>query len=134
MIGMKLKTSVKTYDLSERTHVMGILNVTPDSFSDGGSYTTIKQAVHQARTMEQQGADIIDIGGESTRPDRDPGSLEGEMDRGIPMITAVKDQINRPSSIDTYEAGTARQAIEAGADIRSDICGAKKAAEIAAVA
>ncbi len=134
MIGMKLKTSVKTYDLSERTHVMGILNVTPDSFSDGGSYTTIKQAVHQARTMEQQGADIIDIGGESTRPDHDPVSLEEEMNRVIPMIKAVKDQINVPISIDTYKAETARQAIEAGADIINDIWGAKKDPEMAAVA
>ncbi len=133
-MGMKLKTSVKTYDLSERTHIMGILNVTPDSFSDGGSYTTTQQAVDQAIAMERQGADIIDIGGESTRPDHDPVSLQEELHRVIPMIETIKDQVHVPISIDTYKAETARRAIEAGAHIINDIWGAKKDPEIAAVA
>ena len=131
---MQLKTSIKTYELTKRTHVMGILNTTPDSFSDGGKYTTIEQAVEQALTMEKLGADIIDIGGESTRPDHDPVSLKEELDRVIPIIKAVKDKINIPISIDTYKAETARQALEAGAEIINDIWGAKKDPEIVAVA
>jgi dihydropteroate synthase len=113
---------------------MGILNVTPDSFSDGGSYTTIQKAVRQAVEMEKQGADMIDIGGESTRPDHDPVSLEAELERVIPMIEAVKQAVTIPISIDTYKAETAKQAIEAGASIINDIWGAKKEPAIAAVA
>src|SRR5699024_4122088 len=131
---MQLKTAVKTYNLAERTHIMGILNVTPDSFSDGGSYTSIKEAVNQAIEMERQGADIIDIGGESTRPDHEPVSLKEELNRVIPMVEAVKSAVNIPISIDTYKAETAKQAIDAGAAIINDIWGAKKEPEIAKVA
>ncbi|MGF7015786.1 dihydropteroate synthase [Ornithinibacillus bavariensis] len=129
-----LKTATKTYDLSSRTHVMGILNVTPDSFSDGGSYTTVEKAVEQAVEMERYGADIIDIGGESTRPDHDPISVEEELRRVLPMIKAVKEAVKIPISIDTYKAETARQAVEAGADIINDVWGAKREPEIAKVA
>lgn len=129
-----LKTAVKNYDLSKRTHIMGILNVTPDSFSDGGSYTTIENAVQQAMEMVSQGADIIDIGGESTRPDHDPVSLDEELNRVIPMIKAVKKNVTIPISIDTYKAETAKQAVEAGADIINDVWGAKKEPAIANVA
>ncbi|MFC4558577.1 dihydropteroate synthase [Virgibacillus kekensis] len=131
---MILTTKSSTYDLSARTHIMGILNVTPDSFSDGGSYTTIERAVDQAIEMEKQGADFIDIGGESTRPDHDPVSLEEELNRVLPAIRAVKEKVNIPISIDTYKAETARQAVEAGADIINDVWGAKKEPEIAEVA
>lgn len=131
---MQLKTSIKTYELTERTHVMGILNTTPDSFSDGGKYTTIEQAVEQAVKMEKLGADIIDIGGESTRPDHNSVSLQEELNRVIPVINAIKEKVNIPISIDTYKAETARQALEAGAEIINDIWGAKKDPEIAAVA
>ncbi|HLS09850.1 dihydropteroate synthase [Lentibacillus sp.] len=131
---MKLTTNSKTFQLDERTHIMGILNVTPDSFSDGGSYTTVERAVNQAVSMEQQGADIIDIGGESTRPDHDPVSQEEEIERILPMIHAVKEHINIPISVDTYKAETARQAIEAGAEIINDIWGAKREPEIAQIA
>ncbi|WP_010094829.1 dihydropteroate synthase [Ornithinibacillus scapharcae] len=131
---MLLKTASKIYDLSARTHIMGILNVTPDSFSDGGSYTTVARAVDQAVKMEQQGADIIDIGGESTRPDHAPVSAEEEIARVIPVIKAVKQAVNIPISIDTYKAETARQAVEAGADIINDVWGAKRDPEIASVA
>ena len=131
---MLLKTNKKTYDLSERTHIMGILNVTPDSFSDGGSYITIESAVNQAIEMERLGADIIDIGGESTRPDHDPVSLEEEIARVVPVINAVKENVTIPISIDTYKAETAKQAIEAGADIINDVWGAKKEPQIAKVA
>lgn len=129
-----LKTKAKTYDLAERTHIMGILNVTPDSFSDGGSYTTVEKAVGQAIEMEKQGADIIDIGGESTRPDHQPVSEAEEIKRIVPMIEAVKNAVTIPISIDTYKAETARRALEAGAAIINDIWGAKKEPQIANVA
>ncbi|MFD1040720.1 dihydropteroate synthase [Virgibacillus byunsanensis] len=129
-----LKTKTKIYDLSKRTHIMGILNVTPDSFSDGGNYTSIEKAVEQAVAMEKLGADIIDIGGESTRPDHDPVNVNEELNRVIPIIRAVKEKVNVPISIDTYKAQTATQAIEAGAEIINDVWGAKKDPEIAGVA
>ncbi|TRM11136.1 dihydropteroate synthase [Lentibacillus cibarius] len=131
---MKLVTQTKTYNLSERTHVMGILNITPDSFSDGGNYTTVDQAIEQATLMEKQGADMIDIGGESTRPDHEPVSLQDELDRVIPMVRAVKEHVTIPISIDTYKAETARQALEAGAEIINDVWGAKREPEIAKIA
>ncbi|WP_373894564.1 dihydropteroate synthase [Virgibacillus sp. CBA3643] len=131
---MILKTTTKTFDLSDRTHIMGILNVTPDSFSDGGNYTTVEDAVNQAVKMENLGADIIDIGGESTRPDHEPVSEDKEIQRIVPMIKAVKGKINIPISIDTYKAETARAAVEAGAEIINDVWGAKREPEIAKVA
>lgn len=131
---MILKTMTKTYKLTERTHVMGILNITPDSFSDGGNYTSVEKAVNQAIEMERLGADIIDIGGESTRPNHKSVSLAEELDRVIPIIKAVNKKVNIPISIDTYKAEVARQALEAGAEIINDIWGAKKDPEIVAVA
>src|SRR5699024_2357657 len=131
---MLLQTKSKSYNLSDRTHIMGILNVTPDSFSDGVNYTTIDKAVQQADRMEELGADMIDIGGESTRADHEPVTLKEEIDRVIPMIKAVKKSINIPISIDTYKAETARQAIQAGAEMINDIWGAKREPEIANVA
>ena len=131
---MMLKTATKTFDLTKRTHIMGILNVTPDSFSDGGNYTTVEQAVKQAILMEQQGADIIDIGGESTRPGHRPIPAKEEIDRVVPIIKAVKKNVSIPISIDTFKAETAKHAVEAGADIINDIWGAKEEPEIARVA
>lgn len=131
---MQLKTKSKTFDLLDRTYIMGILNVTPDSFSDGGKYTSIERAVKQAIEMEKFGADMIDIGGESTRPDHESVSLEKELERVVPMIEAVRRNVNIPISIDTHKAETARQAIEAGAEIINDIWGAKREPEIAKIA
>lgn len=131
---MLFTTDTKTFHLDERTHIMGILNVTPDSFSDGGSYTTVERAVEQAVLMEREGADMIDIGGESTRPDHEPVPEDVELERVLPIIQAVKRNVNIPISIDTYKAETARQAIEAGADIINDIWGAKREPDIARVA
>ncbi|RDW15336.1 dihydropteroate synthase [Oceanobacillus arenosus] len=131
---MFLKTGNHTLDLTKRTHIMGILNVTPDSFSDGGSYTTIEKAVAQAELMVQQGADIIDIGGESTRPGHMPVSAEEEVARVVPIIEAVKQKVNVPISVDTFKAETARHAVEAGADIINDVWGAKMEPAIAEVA
>ena len=130
---MILKTATKDLNLAERTHIMGILNVTPDSFSDGGSYTTIDKAVAQALQMVEDGADIIDIGGESTRPGHEPVSDEEEIARIVPVIKAIKEKIQVPISIDTFKATTAEAAIEAGADIINDIWGAKKDPNLAKV-
>lgn len=131
---MKLKTKAKTLNLDERTHIMGILNVTPDSFSDGGNYTTVEKAVEQALRMVEEGADIIDIGGESTRPGHTPVSAEDEINRIVPVIKAIKEKMQVPISIDTFKAETAEAAIEAGADILNDIWGAKREPDIAKVA
>ncbi|HLQ74095.1 MAG TPA: dihydropteroate synthase [Bacillota bacterium] len=131
---MILRTKEKTYDLNERTLVMGILNVTPDSFSDGGNYTTINRAVEQAVKMEAAGADIIDIGGESTRPGHEAVSEEEEIERVVPIIEAVKEKVSIPISIDTYKAKTAKFAVEAGASIINDVWRATREKEIANVA
>lgn len=131
---MILKTRVRTYNLNDRSYIMGILNITPDSFSDGGRFMAIDKAVEQAVAMERQGADIIDIGGESTRPGHLPLTVEEELSRVIDIIKAVKQKVSVPISIDTYKAETAKQAIEAGADIINDIWGAKKDPEMAVVA
>lgn len=131
---MKLNTKSKSYDLTERTHIMGILNVTPDSFSDGGNYNSVEKAVVQAKKLEAQGADIIDIGGESTRPDHKPVSEEEEISRVVPMIEAVEKEVNIPISIDTYKAETAKQALEAGAEMINDVWRATREPEIAKVA
>lgn len=123
-----------TLDFSKKTIIMGILNVTPDSFSDGGKFDRIEKAVEHAREMAANGADVIDIGGESTRPGHDAVSLEEELSRVLPVIEAVAKQVQVPISIDTYKAETARQAIEAGAHIINDVWGAKADENMAAVA
>ena len=105
----------------ERTLIMGILNVTPDSFSDGGRFLDPQAAVRQARKMAKEGADIIDIGGESTRPGADPLSIEDELARVLPVIEALAVSVHTPLSIDTYKAGVAVRAIEAGAAMVNDI-------------
>lgn len=120
--------------LGERTLVMGILNATPDSFSDGGAFQTVEQAVARAQQMAAEGADIIDIGGESTRPGHIPVSLEEELARVIPIVRAVREAVDLPLSIDTYKAEVARQAIQAGANVINDIWGAKKDPLMAEVA
>ncbi|WP_208585552.1 dihydropteroate synthase [Gracilibacillus suaedae] len=129
-----LRTKIKDYHYPEKTLVMGILNVTPDSFSDGGKYNNIQAAIHQAKKMEEQGADIIDVGGESTRPGHTPVSEKDEIDRVIPVIRALVDEINIPISIDTWKAKVAKLSIEAGASIINDVWGAKKEPDIAKVA
>lgn len=121
-------------DLNKRTHIMGILNVTPDSFSDGGQYADIERAIAGAKKMEEEGADIIDIGGESTRPGHTPVSVEEEMQRIIPVVEALKDSLQIPISVDTFKAAVAEQAIKAGTSMINDIWGAKKEPEIAEVA
>ena len=102
---------------------MGVLNVTPDSFSDGGQFLDTKSAVFHALRMAEQGADIIDIGGESTRPGSDPVSINDELARVIPVIEGIRDESTIPISIDTYKSIVARAAIAAGANIINDISG-----------
>lgn len=110
-----------TYDLGSRTHIMGILNVTPDSFSDGGKYMNVKEAVAHARVMEREGADFIDIGGQSTRPGSEEITAEEEVTRVIPVIEALTNEIKIPISIDTYRSQVADAALEKGASIVNDI-------------
>jgi dihydropteroate synthase len=105
-----------------RPNVMGIVNVTPDSFSDGGKYSSVDLAVEHALQLIAEGADILDIGGESTRPGADPVGLDEELMRVIPVIEALSKVATVPISIDTYKPEVMRAAIQAGADIVNDIC------------
>ncbi|WP_134685189.1 dihydropteroate synthase [Brevibacillus migulae] len=123
-----------TLPIGERTLIMGILNVTPDSFSDGGRYVDLDQAVAHARELVAAGADILDIGGESTRPGSAPVEAAEELDRVIPVIRALAGECKVPLSIDTYKAEVADRAIEAGAHIINDVWGAKKDPRMAEVA
>ncbi|QFT87150.1 Dihydropteroate synthase [Bacillus sp. THAF10] len=111
--------------LGEKTLIMGILNVTPDSFSDGGKFNLPEKAVERARELVEAGADILDIGGESTRPGATKVSESEELERVIPVIQAIAKEVNVPISIDTYKAEVARRAIKAGAHIINDVWGAK---------
>lgn len=129
-----IKTKYGQLDLRKKTMIMGILNVTPDSFSDGGKYAQIDQAVEQAKKMVANGADMIDVGGESTRPGYTPVSIAEEIERIVPVIKAIRQALHVPISIDTFKAETAKAAIEAGADIINDIWGAKYDPKIAEVA
>lgn len=130
----KMQCGEYALNLNEKTLIMGILNVTPDSFSDGGNYNEVEAAVRHAKEMVIDGAHIIDIGGESTRPGFAKVSAEEELRRVLPMIRAVSEAVDVPISIDTYKAEVAKQAIEAGAHIINDIWGAKAEPEIAKVA
>ena len=113
----------KKLDLSGKPLIMGILNVTPDSFSDGGNYTDVSKALSHAFEMVKQGADIIDIGGESTRPGYTQISSEEEIERIVPVIKAIKENIDVALSVDTYKADVAKAALEAGCDIVNDVTG-----------
>jgi len=105
----------------DRPLIMGILNVTPDSFADGGRYFSPEAALDHARHLVAAGADILDVGGESTRPFSDPVPLKEELSRVLPVIRAIRAELDVPLSIDTYKAEVARQALEAGAQIINDI-------------
>jgi dihydropteroate synthase len=123
-----------TLDLGSRTHIMGILNVTPDSFSDGGRYYDSERAVERALELEEEGADIIDIGGESTRPGAEAVSEREELDRVLPIIQRLSPVTNALISIDTYKSTVARHALDAGATIVNDISGLRFDRDMAAVA
>jgi len=108
-------------ELGERTLVMGILNVTPDSFTDGGRFFEFEPAVNQAKSIIAEGADILDVGGESTRPSSEPVSTDQELERVIPVIEAIRKLSDIPISIDTTKAEVARLALQAGANIINDV-------------
>ncbi len=118
-----------------KTYVMGILNVTPDSFYDGGRYVSMDVAMRRVERMISEGADIIDVGGESTRPGAEPVPLETELERVVPVVKAIRDRFpDILISVDTYKSAVARQALEAGADIVNDISGLQFDPEMARVA
>ena len=119
--------------LGSRPIVMGILNVTPDSFSDGGRYVGVSAALERAREMVNEGADIIDVGGESTRPGADPVPLEEELERVIPVIEAIKAELDVPISVDTYKAPVAEEALKAGAVMVNDVSGMRFSPDMARV-
>ena len=121
-------------DLSRKTHIMGILNVTPDSFSDGGLFLDVDHAVEYARSMAEAGADIIDIGGESTRPGASAVTEAEEMERVIPVIEALAPDLNVPISIDTTKAAVARAAVQAGALMINDVTALHRDPEVAQIA
>ncbi|MEW6116090.1 MAG: dihydropteroate synthase [Nitrospirota bacterium] len=131
---MKIAWSKFALDFSNRTYIMGVLNITPDSFSDGGLFFDREKAVEHAYKLIQDGADILDIGGESTRPGSDPVPLEEEINRTIPVIQAIAKEINVPISIDTYKAEVARRALDAGASMVNDISGLRFDPEMPKVA
>ncbi|MBI5442006.1 MAG: dihydropteroate synthase [Deltaproteobacteria bacterium] len=120
--------------LSERPHVMGVVNITPDSFSDGGDHLAPEVAAARAVQMVDEGADILDLGAESTRPGADPVSEEEELARLMPVLEHLAPRVPVPISVDTYRSRVARRAVEAGASIINDISGLKADPEMAAVA
>jgi dihydropteroate synthase len=120
---MKLAWSNFSLDFSKKTYTMGILNVTRDSFSDGGLYFDKSEAIKRAFQMVEDGADIIDIGGESTRPGSEPITIEEELRRTIPVIEVLSKEVDVPISIDTYKSEVAKKALDAGASMVNDISG-----------
>ncbi|MEH6938394.1 dihydropteroate synthase [Bacillus sp. JJ664] len=120
--------------IQDETIIMGILNATPDSFSDGGKYNEVELAIQHAKKLIADGAKIIDVGGESTRPGAAVVNEEEEIKRVVPIIKALSNEIDVPISIDTYKSEVAKQALEAGATIINDVWGAKKDPRIAEVA
>jgi dihydropteroate synthase len=129
-----LKWNKYRLDLGSRTHLMGVLNVTPDSFSDGGKFFSEKQAVAHGIAMAQDGADIIDIGGESTRPYSRRLPADEELSRVIPVIRQLSREISIPISIDTYKSKVALEALNAGASMINDISALRLDPHMAAVA
>jgi len=119
----RLRLRSRTLILGERTLVMGVLNVTPDSFSDGGAYLDSQAAVAHALQLECEGADILDIGGESTRPGAAPVPAEEELRRILPVIKSLRNELHIPISVDTQKAEVAEAALEAGAEIVNDVSG-----------
>ncbi|MBG9782363.1 dihydropteroate synthase [Shouchella lehensis] len=117
-----------------RTKIMGILNVTPDSFSDGGKFNHVDAAISRVADMIEAGADLIDIGGESTRPGYTPVSIDEEMERTCPVIEKLVERFDVPISIDTFKAKTAEAALQAGASIINDVWGAKADPQMAYIA
>jgi len=123
-----------TLDLDSRVQVMGVLNVTPDSFSDGGQFDDVNRAVDRAFEIEAEGAQIIDVGGQSTRPGSKPISIETELARVMPVLERLSGRLRIPISIDTARSAVARAAVEWGAELINDISGLRFDPELAEVA
>lgn len=128
-----MKIGNRIFDTANKTYVMGILNVTPDSFSDGGKYTEVELALKKAEEMLHDGADIIDVGGESTRPGYVPISMQEEIERVVPVIEGIKANFDIPVSLDTYKAEVAKAGIAAGADLINDVKGLQESPEMAEI-
>lgn len=128
-----MRIGTHEFHVEKNTYIMGILNVTPDSFSDGGKYHGVDAALKRAEQMMGEGAAILDVGGESTRPGFTPVSEEEEMERILPVVEAIKQRLDIPVSVDTYKSVVAEAAILAGADLINDIWGLKADARMAEV-
>lgn len=128
-----MKIGNKIFDTKQKCYIMGILNVTPDSFSDGGKWDSLDKALRHTEEMIGEGADIIDIGGESTRPGHVQITDQEEIDRVVPVIEAVRSRFDIPISVDTYKSKVAQAAIGAGADLLNDIWGLKYDPDMAKV-
>ncbi len=129
-----MKIGDREFDFDKRVYIMGILNLTPDSFSDGGKYAKFDDAINHARKLVEDGADILDVGGESTRPGHSSISSSEEMDRVIGVIERIKKEIDIPISIDTNKHDVAEEAIRVGADLINDVWGFKRDRKMAEVA
>lgn len=129
-----MKIGNREFDFSRHTYIMGILNVTPDSFSDGGKWNDMDRALRHVEEMIREGADVIDVGGESTRPGHQKISDEEETQRVAPVIEALKKRFDVPVSVDTYKSPVAAAAIEAGVDLLNDIWGFRYDSKMAALA
>ena len=121
------------FDYNKRTYIMGILNVTPDSFSDGGNFNSVDKALEHAKEMIKEGADIIDLGGESTRPGHEYVDADEELRRVIPVIKKLKSELDIPISVDTYKAQVAEESLKLGVEMINDIWGLRKDKNMASV-
>lgn len=121
------------FEYGKRTYIMGILNVTPDSFSDGGKFNSVDIAIKHAKDMVKEGADIVDIGGESTRPGHSYVDAKEELRRIIPVIKKIKEEVNIPISVDTYKADVADAVLELGVDMINDVWGLRRDKNMASV-
>ena len=129
-----MKIGTKEFEFGQKVYIMGILNATPDSFSDGGRYEAVEPAMQQVGRMIADGAHIIDVGGESTRPGHMPISSEEEIRRIIPIIRSIRERYDIPVSVDTSKSSVARAALHAGADLINDVWGFLRDEDMAAVA
>lgn len=123
--GKVMRIGNREFEVGKHTYLMGILNVTPDSFSDGGKFNCPDAALAHAEQMVLEGADIIDIGGESTRPGHQQISEEEETQRTAPIVELIKSRFDIPVSVDTYKANVAKACLNAGADLVNDVWGLK---------
>lgn len=129
-----MKIGGREFEIGKKVYIMGIINMTPDSFSDGGMYNQVNYAVERAGKLILEGADLIDVGGESTRPGYTRITEKEEISRVVPVIRAIKEKYEVPVSIDTYKSGVAREALDAGADMINDIWGFQQDEDMAALA